>query len=1213
MGKIQSRKKIVRTFPGGRIALLLLAVAAGFFSRAAWGQINSGGLPLVPAAFVNPPPSPILASSFFFATASVDPSAVKRAGFAVRNTSQTWEYPADFVVDLSLYKFYWDISSFAADSYVVTFWVETTDGRHGMVETFFAIAKDTSPAGSTTTTEPPPTAGSPTSSGATTTSGSGSTTGGTALPPELQITAPGDGALVDGSVRLEAVSSVALEFVAFALDNAVTTAAPDLTLNAVPRDDTRLRWEYALAANTLSAGTYTINAGGRAAGLTVKSVNGRTFTVVAATAAQLTPLQVSFRNPPPSPLDAPKYLFVQASVPFSEIRQVTLRVSSGATTRVLSGTAWPELELYQFYWNVNEFAAGSYVITTEVETNDGRRASGELYLAVQHAAPPSGTVQLPTAQIALIEPVAPNVRGLVALAAKTTPDASTVTFGYAGPRSGQLPARLDNGIWRATWDTQPLPAGDYQLWAFAGVNGAKVESIRQPVTVSAVESSPPSVSGVAIAFPLGNASLQGRVEFRGSVTPGAGRVRLWLQGAERSYEIGTPEISSDGRWVLAWDTATAADGMYAIVASAEFSDGATVTATPVLVSVANGQATKYPAAENQPPRVNAGADQHTRARTLALSGSVSDDGLPNPPGHVVVHWTHVGGPAAVEITEPRALTPAVRFSQPGTYRLRLEASDGQLKASDEVLVVVEEPERPKAVRPESPSPVPPSAPPPYLLAPTVPRPAVSPVIIEAIDPWCTTQGVTSVEACRQALEQARELLPEACKKIGILHPEACRRYIFNLSAEPSPNSLPTECLKENLTGEACRQRVRLHNLPDACRVAALHDPESCQRYLLSVRLPEECRQSGVATQAACDAQLRQQYVAAVCQQVGITEPVACGEYVQSRLAQTITCGDREADCAAAIARHLPQLAFQQQRLADLGAVVAPNVSAPLVLQPENQVRPAVPAAPASIEQFVPFVVFSPLPVRIIPSKPAVVIAADETVNVAAPAVVVFDTDGDGLPDDVEDRLGTDPQVADTDRDGYPDGQELATGHNPLGLGAPTMPVAPVDIAIAAGRILEQPQSLPAPLPILTVEKAESTAPPVAPDQPRAGLALSGRGIPGQVITLFIYSQLPLVLTTRVNEDGNWTYSLQQTLLDGPHEVYVTVNDETGKAIARSSPLQFFVRQARAASPAEIFRPTPPPSPGFSRARFYLPIAGLVVSLGAFLFLAVWSAHRKRGA
>jgi len=43
----------------------------------------------------------------------------------------------------------------------------------------------------------------------------------------------------------------------------------------------------------------------------------------------------------------------------------------------------------------------------------------------------------------------------------------------------------------------------------------------------------------------------------------------------------------------------------------------------------------------------------------------------------------------------------------------------------------------------------------------------------------------------------------------------------------------------------------------------------------------------------------------------------------------------------------------------------------------------------------------------------------------------IDSDGDGLTDEEERRLGTDPFNPDTDGDGYPDGLEVALGSNPL--------------------------------------------------------------------------------------------------------------------------------------------------------------------------------------
>jgi len=48
--------------------------------------------------------------------------------------------------------------------------------------------------------------------------------------------------------------------------------------------------------------------------------------------------------------------------------------------------------------------------------------------------------------------------------------------------------------------------------------------------------------------------------------------------------------------------------------------------------------------------------------------------------------------------------------------------------------------------------------------------------------------------------------------------------------------------------------------------------------------------------------------------------------------------------------------------------------------------------------------------------------------------VFLDSDQDGLTDQEEQALGTDPHNPDTDGDGYLDGAEVKAGYNPLGAG-----------------------------------------------------------------------------------------------------------------------------------------------------------------------------------
>jgi Domain of unknown function (DUF1929) len=98
-----------------------------------------------------------------------------------------------------------------------------------------------------------------------------------------------------------------------------------------------------------------------------------------------------------------------------------------------------------------------------------------------------------------------------------------------------------------------------------------------------------------------------------------------------------------------------------------------------------------PAGTNQAPTVNAGADLTvTLPNSANLTGSATDDALPNPPGAMTISWTKVSGSGNVTFGTPTSLTTTASFSASakGTFVLRLTASDGALTASDEVSVAV---------------------------------------------------------------------------------------------------------------------------------------------------------------------------------------------------------------------------------------------------------------------------------------------------------------------------------------------------------------------------------------------------------------------------------------------------------------------------------------------------------------------------------------------
>ena len=92
---------------------------------------------------------------------------------------------------------------------------------------------------------------------------------------------------------------------------------------------------------------------------------------------------------------------------------------------------------------------------------------------------------------------------------------------------------------------------------------------------------------------------------------------------------------------------------------------------------------------NLPPVVDAGPSKLVELSTVAtLLGTVTDDGLPNPPSALTLAWSKMSGPGTVNFGTPAAVSTTATFSVAGVYVLRLQASDSSLVAYDDVIVTV---------------------------------------------------------------------------------------------------------------------------------------------------------------------------------------------------------------------------------------------------------------------------------------------------------------------------------------------------------------------------------------------------------------------------------------------------------------------------------------------------------------------------------------------
>lgn len=213
-----------------------------------------------------------------------------------------------------------------------------------------------------------------------------------------------------------------------------------------------------------------------------------------------------------------------------------------------------------------------------------------------------------------------------------------------------------------------------------------------------------------------------------------------------------------------------------------------------------------------------------------------------------------------------------------------------------------------------------------------------------------------------------------------------------------------------------------------------------------------------------------------------------------------------------------------------------------------------------------------------------------------------DSDSDGLPDFEEKRLGTDLFKSDSDRDGYLDSDEIKNGFNPLKSsdGNKSDKIAfqsPKEEGIVSGKY--------------QVRNVEA----VSKEKEKKAIKLSGKGLPNSFVTLYIYSDSPIIVTVKTDANGDWVYELDKELEDGNHEVYVAVTDNTGKITAKSEPLPF-VKTAEAVSVVEAANLTKgnlaqKQSPAQKSKLDFLWFAVAIISVFAGLALVIIGAFANR--
>lgn len=349
----------------------------------------------------------------------------------------------------------------------------------------------------------------------------------------------------------------------------------------------------------------------------------------------------------------------------------------------------------------------------------------------------------------------------------------------------------------------------------------------------------------------------------------------------------------------------------------------------------------------------------------------------------------------------------------------------------------------------------------------------------------------------------------------------------------------------------------VRSLAADCQEAGISDTQRCELYRFSRIAIQACREENIASKQDCISLIRGKFgEPSICRQM---TPEKCDQLFANVIVDKLVPQkqiDKASKALEVLVGKNIQFVGNDNKAATTSEqeilVKDGSVMAKLDSDSENAI---IPVSPFAKNQ----------------GKVAVTVLAvakeNDSSESGVRAVLSIDSDSDGLSDDIEKRLGTSLDKADSDNDGFNDGDEVKTGHNPLGAGMLAGKLQPAEQALLNKATFEQPKSFGVADPVaLKVEKVE-----ISNIASSTNVRLAGKALPDQVFSLFIYSSLPIIVTVRTDQNGNWSYDLDKSLTDGKHEAYVVLNDEAGKIETKSAPFSFFVSEARAVSQDDLLK------------------------------------------
>ncbi|MFA5095705.1 MAG: hypothetical protein WC447_03555, partial [Candidatus Paceibacterota bacterium] len=293
---------------------------------------------------------------------------------------------------------------------------------------------------------------------------------------------------------------------------------------------------------------------------------------------------------------------------------------------------------------------------------------------------------------------------------------------------------------------------------------------------------------------------------------------------------------------------------------------------------------------------------------------------------------------------------------------------------------------------------------------------------------CLDANIDTAKECEKYIFE--KSAPKDCKEAGISTMDACKKYMFEKynGAENVPaDKLPIECQKAGVkTSQDCDKVMRAAYLPKECQNQGITDEGKCNLYMQQKYLPAECQKAGVKTSNDCNKVMFKKYGPKECLTAGIDDEKECESFMFNKYSQQVTCQNiDEWQCQNSIQeRHLGNIVATQTQFQELKNKV-------IYLAGESITGDKLNESLDTAKNILPLIGTS-ANFKIIKTAEKIILDDSDNLTQTSPMALMVDSDQDGLPDDMEKIIGTDPNNPDTDGDGYMDGVELKNNYDPTG-------------------------------------------------------------------------------------------------------------------------------------------------------------------------------------